>query len=292
MVSQVYNHPAKGQPMTTATLEFGRITCPRCRGSNRVFSSESWKNITGSKPRRYTKKCDCVNGTIPDSFYSSDPSAIIAAAKPGEDVKRAWVQACRFKTSGKDGTWVEGHTVFHGTLADAVHAWCSDNGYQNLVTYPMRCSLLRCLISPNPRTIERVECPECKGTKSSGIPMGEGLSRCQYCMVNGKSTGAIPKPFDQRWRTSTVLDVARGIRGRSACVCTSPEFTFRRECAICNKPLEADPPDFSRMPILADALEDAGCDDEEIIWHLRHDACHVPSCFVLGATLGKRAAGG
>lgn len=49
-----------------------------------------------------------------------------------------------------------------------------------------------------------------------------------------------PVSFDPRWRTSDVVDVARGIYEDKA---------------------------FERMPILADALMDAGCEDEQIIGH-------------------------
>jgi hypothetical protein len=39
--------------------------------------------------------------------------------------------------------------------------------------------------------------------------------------------------------------------------------------------------EFDRMPILADALEEAGCDDAEMLAHLREPGEHVRGCFVL-----------
>jgi hypothetical protein len=46
--------------------------------------------------------------------------------------------------------------------------------------------------------------------------------------------------------------------------------------------------DFSTMPILADALQDAGCNDEEILSHCRDPkATHVRGCWVLDLLLGK-----
>jgi hypothetical protein len=45
--------------------------------------------------------------------------------------------------------------------------------------------------------------------------------------------------------------------------------------------------DFSSMPILADALQDAGCDNEEILNHCRGPGPHVRGCWVVDLVLGK-----
>jgi hypothetical protein len=42
---------------------------------------------------------------------------------------------------------------------------------------------------------------------------------------------------------------------------------------------------FDRMPILADALEEAGCTEASILGHCRDDAEHVPGCWVLDLIL-------
>jgi hypothetical protein len=44
---------------------------------------------------------------------------------------------------------------------------------------------------------------------------------------------------------------------------------------------------FDTMPVLGDALEEAGCTDEEILKHCRHDDGHARGCWVLDALLGK-----
>jgi len=46
--------------------------------------------------------------------------------------------------------------------------------------------------------------------------------------------------------------------------------------------------DFETMPILADALEDAGCDDAEILNHCRGPGPHVRGCWVVDLILGKK----
>ena len=45
--------------------------------------------------------------------------------------------------------------------------------------------------------------------------------------------------------------------------------------------------DFSAMPILADALQDAGCADEAVLSHCRGEGPHVRGCWVVDLLLGK-----
>jgi len=44
---------------------------------------------------------------------------------------------------------------------------------------------------------------------------------------------------------------------------------------------------FDELPILADALEEAGCTDREILVHLRKDGVHVRGCWVVDYLLNK-----
>jgi hypothetical protein len=70
-----------------------------------------------------------------------------------------------------------------------------------------------------------------------------------------------PVTLDPRWLTSTVLDLARTIYDERV---------------------------YERMPILADALMDAGCDSEEIINHCRGEGPHVRGCYVVDLILSKK----
>ncbi len=69
-----------------------------------------------------------------------------------------------------------------------------------------------------------------------------------------------PVAFDPAWRTATVLAIAE------------PAYADRA---------------FDRLPILADALEDAGCDADELLAHLRGPGPHVRGCWALDLVLGK-----
>jgi hypothetical protein len=44
---------------------------------------------------------------------------------------------------------------------------------------------------------------------------------------------------------------------------------------------------FDRLPILADALEEAGCTDQAVLDHCRGPFPHVHGCWVVDLILGK-----
>lgn len=45
---------------------------------------------------------------------------------------------------------------------------------------------------------------------------------------------------------------------------------------------------FDRLPVLADALEDAGCESADLLAHCRDEAPHVRGCWVVDLMLGKK----
>jgi hypothetical protein len=70
-----------------------------------------------------------------------------------------------------------------------------------------------------------------------------------------------PAAFSPSWRTDTAITLARTM------------YESR---------------DFSAMPILADALQDAGCDNDDILSHCRDaNQVHVRGCWVVDLVLGK-----
>jgi hypothetical protein len=44
---------------------------------------------------------------------------------------------------------------------------------------------------------------------------------------------------------------------------------------------------YDRLPVLADALEDAGCHDADILTHCRGPGPHVRGCWLIDLLLGK-----
>lgn len=69
-----------------------------------------------------------------------------------------------------------------------------------------------------------------------------------------------PITADESWRTGTVIALAHG--------------------AYSNR-------EFGVLPFLADALEEAGCTDLEILTHCRQPGLHAQGCWVLDILLGK-----
>jgi hypothetical protein len=69
-----------------------------------------------------------------------------------------------------------------------------------------------------------------------------------------------PVAFDPRWRTADVLGLARAIYEDRA---------------------------FDRLPLLADALMDAGCGHDDILGHCRGGGPHVRGCWAVDLVLGK-----
>jgi len=69
-----------------------------------------------------------------------------------------------------------------------------------------------------------------------------------------------PVSFSLSWRTDTAVALARQM------------YESR---------------DFGAMPILADALQEAGCDSDDILSHCRGPGPHVRGCWVVDLVLGK-----
>jgi hypothetical protein len=69
-----------------------------------------------------------------------------------------------------------------------------------------------------------------------------------------------PVAFNPRWRTADAVGLARGIYEERA---------------------------FDRLPLLADALMDAGCGDDQVLEHCRSEGPHVRGCWVVDLVLGK-----
>jgi hypothetical protein len=200
--------------------------------------------------------------------------------------------------------------------------------------------LLRCVVNPFRAVTITIECPACGGEgREHGFGLTDYSRRCRTCppVGNGsyRGTGKVRVP----WLTPTVLALAREAYGGAGCkTCKGKGWRYpgveadddEWACATCGRasgqyghfkdgkiqcptepcqdcagvtpaPFRAEP-----LPILADALEDAGCTEESVLRHLRGwelaedpdghthhliwrktDGPHARGCWALDLVLGK-----
>ena len=105
----------------------------------------------------------------------------------------------------------------------------------------------------------------CEAWGGSGEPMGwtdpdpsAEMANVLRCILGNPFR---PATLDPAWRTSTVVALATGIYDDRA---------------------------FDRLPILADALQDAGCTSDDILNHCRDAGPHARGCWVVDLVLGKQ----
>lgn len=101
--------------------------------------------------------------------------------------------------------------------------------------------------------------------KDSGTAARAALEEGNKCFCNLLrdifANPFCPATIDQSWLTPNVVALARNIY---------------------------DDRSFDRMPELADALEEAGCDSEDMLSHCRELGEHVRGCWVVDLLLGKK----
>jgi hypothetical protein len=94
--------------------------------------------------------------------------------------------------------------------------------------------------------------------KGDGDPYPDIVANITRCVFGNPFRPVIANPA---WLTPTVVSLAEGIYADRA---------------------------FDRLPILADALQDAGCSHEDILTHCRSDGPHCRGCWVVNLVLGKQ----
>lgn len=114
------------------------------------------------------------------------------------------------------------------------------------------------LLQKNPFNVATLTARRVAGVRGKGcVPPAEQVELLRDIFGNPFH----PVAIDPAWLTPTVVQLAKGIYEERA---------------------------FDRMPILADALQDAGCDCDEILDHCRDtNAPHVRGCWVVDLVLGK-----
>lgn len=99
----------------------------------------------------------------------------------------------------------------------------------------------------------------CRIGDNIGVSLSEQNRQCQI-MHDIFGNPFRPLALNPSWLTSTVVALASGIYADRA---------------------------FDRLPILADALQDAGCENPDILAHCRSDGPHARGCWVVDLLLKR-----
>jgi hypothetical protein len=137
-------------------------------------------------------------------------------------------------------------------------------GYAPAMIVDVRATLEDCRRAggPDERSAQAALCRCVLGDPFAGLfdnPTPTGLGDNIDDQIR-ESVGPFLRPPIASWRTDTALTLARQMY---------------------------DARDFSAMPILADALQDAGCDSDDVLNHCRRPGPHVRGCWVCDLVLGK-----
>ena len=119
---------------------------------------------------------------------------------------------------------------------------------------PLRC-LIRAIDQPEAAATELVDWAGRDDRPSAGPDGRAVMLRLMDCLHPVRRVD-----IDPRWRTADVLGIARGIYEDRA---------------------------FSRMPVLGDALMDAGCDDPVVLGHCRGGGVHARGCWLVDLLTGR-----
>jgi hypothetical protein len=172
-----------------------------------------------------------------------------------------WVEACRAEFDKlRPGTVIWPDQKYDHELMPNAMSWTSES----IVPKEVRAALFREIVG--------------------------NLWRPIYVLGDGK-----PRPgcvlFDPSWLTPDITAMAQAIYDGVKCDCT--EATVGGED---DEPFEAcahvsghsqQPFEPAALPILADALEESGCQTEDLLLHLRSDVIHVCGCWVIDLLLGN-----
>jgi hypothetical protein len=97
-------------------------------------------------------------------------------------------------------------------------------------------------------------------TMASRAAESADMCRVLRCIFGNPFQPVSLDPAILRWKDSTIVTLAQGIYAERA---------------------------FDRLPILADALEEAGCTNADILAHCRRPGAHVRGCWAVDLLLGK-----
>jgi hypothetical protein len=201
--------------------------------------------------------------------------------------------------------FAEGEATPEELHAAAVTAWCALSGTNSLAPWsvayltdgrlsPARLAWITawCTAAGDASFIERanarhasyvgydIALAESEGHGDAVIPWDDHVTRCKS-LVDGEAT--------LRGLKSQAI-LLRDIFGNTFCAAALDERWLTWNGGVTPKLAEAiyEERAFDRLPVLADALEDAGCAEPAILEHCRSGGEHVRGCWVVDLVLGKR----
>jgi hypothetical protein len=180
---------------------------------------------------------------------------LVAARDRAEEAQRAadqqWQEAARRHPSGS-ALWRE---AFHyHSVAVAAH-------YAAVTQFHVRVGHIVTMSIQSARTAEVAEgpaSPQAAAAQQEQERLQAGLVRDIFGNPFRPCSPLTPAVLD--WNDRTVPRIAAGVYQERA---------------------------FNRLPILADALLDAGCHEEQLLAHCRSAGPHVPGCWAVDLILGK-----
>jgi len=218
-----------------------------------------WHLITDERSRHAVEVAEhFADGRATDDELSdaNHVAGQLAEAIYGEAHKRAEAHATALALHEAD--WVHGawECAIHAMAGTAAGADASDTNPDTL-KHTARSAVLAAVHAASPIHFEETTEPD-MDARDRAEREQEVIQADLIRDIFGYPTRK-PVPFDPAWRTDTAVALANGIYEQQA---------------------------FDRMPILADALQDAGCEDEVVLAHCRADGRHVRGCWVLDLVLG------
>jgi hypothetical protein len=130
---------------------------------------------------------------------------------------------------------------------------------------------------------QKVSCCFAVGLAASGLPSLPRVSCCRSALPAGTRG-----PFRAIWDSigADLCDIARCVFGNPFRPITADPAWLTSTVKQIAEAIYQDRA-FDRLPVLADALEEAGCDRAEILDHCRSGVEHVLGCWIVDLLLGK-----
>jgi hypothetical protein len=159
------------------------------------------------------------------------------------------------------GAEVAGPSDFDWYLRKAEHFGLKSEYEMLRLTPADRLAHAACLLAADGNSVKAVDCwtRTAEAAANAGADLEAELAFQADLLRDLFGNPFIPVTFDTGWRTSAVLDLAASIHGTG---------------------------DYAAMPILADALQEAGCEDWEVLSHCRLAPVHARGCWVVDAIRG------